>query len=269
MGLSLMTTPESTGSVELSIHGTVGITWGELSFRSASRVNVITEEVAQELLATIREVSDDSALRALVIFGGDICFSGGADLRAIREMSAEQFGRYVETTYAVADAIEAMPQPVVAALNGACVGSGLEIALACDFRVAAQDLRAGFPETSVGFPGPARRLSDYVGRGIATELLLGGRIMGAEEALQLGLVTQVCPPHELRSQSERLVKELAEGAPIAQRVTKSGISMAYASWKKPLSGSERLAALTTFVSEDFREGSASSLERRRPRFSGK
>jgi len=172
----------------------------------------------------------------------------------------------------VADRIENLPKPVVCAIRGACVGGGLEFALACHFRIAAEGARIGLPEIELGIVpawGGTQRLTRTVGRAHALDMMLRARLVSAEEAYRIGLVHDVCPPDELPARAQALAAELAEKPPVAV----AGILKAVIEGG-PLSLQEGLAleyeaVEATSRTEDAQEGVIAFLEKRKPVFRGK
>ncbi len=192
-----------------------------------ARRNSLTMALLRELGDRVRAAGEDRGLRTVVLTGaGDRAFCAGADLKERARMSdAEVHGFHA----AVRDAfsgIERAPQPFVAALNGAALGGGLELALACDLRVAAEGAELGLPEVSLGIipgAGGTARLPRIVGVGRAKDLVLTGRRVGAAEALAMGLVSRVAPAGRLREEAVALAEQVARNAPISLRQAKRAI----------------------------------------------
>jgi enoyl-CoA hydratase/carnithine racemase len=163
----------------------------------------------------------------VVITGaGDKAFCAGADLKERARMSAAEVHGFHRGLREALGAIEAAPQPVIAAINGAALGGGLELALACDLRVAAEAAQLGLPEVSLGIipgAGGTQRLARLVGVGRAKDLVLTARRIGAAEALAMGLVTRVAPAGRLLDDALALAAEVARNAPISLRQAKRAI----------------------------------------------
>jgi enoyl-CoA hydratase/carnithine racemase len=238
-----------------------------LRFSSTHRMNVMTLDTLERMLAAVDEIARDPDLRVLVVAGGDDVFSGGADLEMMRGLSDEAYKAYVATEYELFRKLEALPCLTVAALAGPCIGNAAEIALACDFRIARADLRFGYPELIVAFVAPAQRLSQYVGIGKAKELIYEGKLLRAEEAERLGLVTAVVDG-DLDAAVEEAAERYARIAPFSVPLTKEGIHRCYGLPGR-YDALEASAAFATFKSEDFQEGANAALERRRPEFAGR
>jgi enoyl-CoA hydratase/carnithine racemase len=239
-----------------------------LTFRSEHPANVFTLPMLKEMAAHVDKLAKNDTVRVLVIEGGDNTFSGGADLQSMLEMSDETYLDYVETEYTLFRAIETLPFLTVAVLRGsACIGNAAEIAIACDFRLAADTIRIGWPEIHVGFIAPSQRLSRFIGIGRAKEIIFTGRLLKAPAAAALGLITEVVPAEELSGAVEKLVTSLAGRAPVSVRITKEALERAY-SFPPENPGLEVDGAAATYATDDFREGATAILERRSPVFVG-
>jgi enoyl-CoA hydratase len=220
------------------------------------------------------ELGSDESVRAVVLTGaGDRTFSVGADIKefgtGIEKMGLKDF---IGQRLRVADLIENLPKPVVCAIRGACVGGGLEFAMACHFRIAAEGARIGLPEIELGIVpawGGTQRLTRTVGRAHALDIILRARLISAEEAYRIGLVSEVCRPEELLDRAHALASELAEKPPIAV----AGILKAVIEGGSlPLEDGlalEFAAVEATSGTEDATEGIMAFLEKRKPVFNGK
>jgi len=197
------------------------------TIQGEARRNSLTMALLRELAERVHAAGEDRALRAVVLTGaGDRAFCAGADLKERARMSDAEVHAFHAAVRDGFSGIERAPQPFVAALNGAALGGGLELALACDLRVAAEGVELGLPEVSLGIipgAGGTARLPRVVGVGRAKDLVLTGRRVGAAEALAMGLVSRVAPAARLREEAVALAEQVARNAPISLRQAKRAI----------------------------------------------
>jgi len=239
-------------------------------------MNALTFDVYRELTDTFRALSDRADVRAVVLTGTGRAFCTGGD---VREIIGALLGRdekaLLEFTTLTCDLIRAMralPRPIVASLNGTVAGAGAAIALASDLRVAADTARIAFLFVKVGLSGAdmgaAHLLPRMVGLGRATELLMTGDFIEADEALRIGLYNRVVPPDELPAATAALVDRLVRGPAAGLAATKAALeSEMNADLESALQAEARLQA-GLMGGADFREGFAAFQERRPPRFEG-
>ena len=179
----------------------VGQAIATITINEPERLNALDIAGLEELLARVQEVSVRNDVRVVILTGaGERAFVAGADIRAMASFDAEQGTTFGRLGHAVTRAIELMPQPVIAAVNGFALGGGCELALACDIRHASQNAVFAQPEVSLGIPpgwGGSQRLARAIGPGMAAELIYSGRRVKADEALRIGLVNAVHPLAEL------------------------------------------------------------------------
>ncbi len=220
--------------------------------------NAIDRQLADDVVEACREISADDDVRVVVVTGaGDQAFSVGG------ESGAAGVG--------VAAAVAALEQPVIAAINGDALGQGLELALACDIRLASSRARFGLPEVASGAipcDGGTQRLPRIVGRGKALEMVLTAEPITADEALEIGLVSKLVPPDGLAAAAE-LAERMAEKGPLALRYAKEAVAKGL---DLTLDQGLRLEADLYFLlhtTEDRTEGITAFLEKRPPRFSGR
>src|SRR5437763_4898576 len=182
-------------------------------------LNALDAATLRELARAIRGLRRDGGVRGLVVTGaGDKAFSAGADIAAMAAMSAAEGHAYSRLGHEVLARLEALPVPVVAAVNGVALGGGLELALACDLIVISARARLGQPEINLGLIpgfGGTQRLVRRVGVGRARDLVYLGRTVEADEALRIGLVDRVAPPEHVADEAARLAAELAAKPPLA------------------------------------------------------
>ncbi|HZG43201.1 MAG TPA: enoyl-CoA hydratase-related protein, partial [Longimicrobium sp.] len=221
--------------------------------------NALSAQVRAELIALLDALRDDDSVRVLVVTGaGDKAFVAGADIGEFAQRTPlEQ--RAAMTGRRVFDEVAAYPKPVLAMINGLALGGGCELALACDVRLAADTAKLGQPEINLGIipgGGGTQRLPRVVGTGQAMRLILSGEIIGAAEALRIGLVDVVHSAAELRERTLEFARGMAAKSPVALRMAKSAVRAAA---DMPLAAGlqyETEAFITCFGSDDKREGVA-------------
>jgi enoyl-CoA hydratase len=234
--------------------------------------NAMNERMREELTACFGELARAEDARVIVVTGtGDRAFSAGAD---IREFVAPQVPvRFREGRRRVdfRAAMDRCPQPIIAAIRGFALGGGLELALACDIRIASEDSQLGLTEVNLAIipgGGGTQRLPRLVGRGKALEMILTGARIDAREALRIGLVERVVSATEVMSSAQALARTLAEKAPVALRYAKEAVVKGLG---LPLEDGLRLEndlATLLRTTDDRVEGAKAFLEKRKPRFTG-
>jgi enoyl-CoA hydratase/3-hydroxyacyl-CoA dehydrogenase len=239
----------------------------------AHRLNAFNDVLMEELADALDTAEKDTSIKCVVITGdGDRSFSAGADLTMFPKatpVKAEEFSRVGQKLFGK---IEEMSKPVIAAINGFALGGGLELALACDFRVAAEHAELGSPETLRGtIPGwgGTQRLVRIVGLAKAKEMIMLGNMLKAEEALKIGLVHKVVHYEKLRDEVKELATKLSEGPPIALKYAKFALNFGT---QVPLDAGLRLESGLmglAFSTEDLKEGVEAFMSRRKPEFKGK
>ncbi len=235
----------------------------------APPLNIVTVPTREHLSAVFREIEQNDAVRVVVIrAAGDQAFSSGGDIRAFLDASPEYLSRLAEDVAAP----ERCSKPVIARLQGFTFGVGLEIALACDFRVAADTTVLALPEMRLGMipgSGGTQRVARLAGLGRAKDMILRARRIAAGEAQGWGLLTQVVPPQELDRAVDSLVDEMLAFSPLAFRYAKTAINETL---EGPLAMGLRLEGVMYGLlrtSEDFREGVDAFGTKRKPRFQGR
>jgi methylglutaconyl-CoA hydratase len=235
--------------------------------------NALSCELVGALGQAFERVRGDDGVRAVVVTGaGGRAFCAGADLKERRAMSLEETHTFLRRLNAVVDAVAAFPRPVIAALNGAAFGGGLELALACDFRLAAETAELGLVETRLGIipgAGGTQRLARVTSVAVAKELILAGRRIGAARAKALGVVNEVVPAEGLRAAAEALAAELAGAGPLALAQAKRAIDGGFGLPLVDALALERACYEVVLASEDRDEGLAAFAEKRPPLFKGK
>jgi len=231
------------------------------------KLNRVSMLARDQLRAVFEELDRDEGVRFVVLAGAGESFTAGGDIAGFLQKPAWDVSRLADNVAAP----ERCTKPVIAALQGYVLGVGLELALACDFRLAAQGAQLGFPEVTIGMipgSGGTQRLARLIGLGRAKDVILRGRRLSAEEALAVGLVTEVVPADELDAAVARLIDELARHSPLALAMAKRVLNHAY-SGPLPLGLElEGLAYGLLQQTHDFREGVEAFGEKRNPEFRG-
>lgn len=232
-------------------------------------LNIKTREEGAALLDQLRE--DDSVSVVVITGAGDKAFIAGADIAEFAGRTAIT-QREVMMRRSLFTAIDTFPKPIVAMINGYCLGGGCELALACDIRVASENAMFGQPEINLGIipgGGGTQRLTRLVGEGKAMELILTGEIIDAQTAFRIGLVNHVVPLDQLRTKTLDIAKRIAEKGPISLRLAKEAVKLASrTNLDEGLRREVDLFALC-FSTEDKDEGVQAFLEKRKPEFKGK
>jgi len=232
-------------------------------------VNALHPDVAAELHRRLRAAGDDPTIRALVLTGAGRHFGAGGDIEHFRTLDSHRAERYVLGVQAMQDEIGLLPQPVIAAINGTCLGGGAELAMACDIRIADERAIFGQPEVTLGIipgAGGTQRLPRLIATGRAKRLLFTGDRIGAAEALELGLVDEVTPAGETVSAARALAERIARNAPLAVAAAKRAVNLGL---QMGVVDAHRLEA-TLFAqlagTRDFVEGVSAFFDKREPAF---
>ena len=234
--------------------------------------NALGRPVSVELQEAIATVADDDAVRAAVIWGGERIFAAGADIKAMAEFGPAEIEPDVSALEQACRDLESLAKPVIAAINGFALGGGCEVALAADFRFAAEDAKLGQPEIRLGIipgAGGTQRLPRLVGQARARELVYSGRHVGAEEALAIGLVDRVLLPDEVYAAALGEAARWAAGPTRALAAAKAAVNAAAARELADGLRVEHDAFVALFETRDQKEGMRAFLETREPRFEGR
>ncbi|CAB3886307.1 enoyl-CoA hydratase/isomerase family protein [Achromobacter piechaudii] len=261
-------TQDVIGRVRLDSDGPLA--WVTLSH--PGRLNAITVGMWRELGEVFTRLAADDSLRCVIVRGEGGNFAAGADIREFPVERADQAGvqRYHRQILAPAlQAVAACPHPVIAQIEGVCVGGGLEIASQCDLRIAGASARFGVPINRLGFPmapDEMRGLLALAGRAATLAILLEGRVFGAEEAHGLGLLTRIVPDDQVADAARRSAERIAQGAPLAARINKR--LSARLAQGGPLTEDEYQDYFSYAESRDHKEGVRAFLAGVDPSFSG-
>ena len=253
-------------TVDLQIQGEIAT----LSLNNPGKLNAIDLAMWEQLAEIMAKLTVDRDIRCVVLRGaGDEAFAAGGDLeefvtaRATLEQALHYHGRVATALNAIADC----PHPTVALIQGACVGGGLEIAGVCDLRICGETARFGAPINRLGFsmyPGEMEGLLSLAGAAVMKEILLEGRILTAAEAAAKGLVTRVVADAQVIDEAYATARRICAGAPLVAGWHKQWIRRLQTG--APLSDAEKAASFAFLDTEDYREGLAAFLEKRKPNF---
>jgi len=260
-------------TVKFDVNGSLA----RLTLNRPEVMNALNKKMTDEIIAASDEVNARDDIRVLIITGeGPKAFSAGLDLkeRAAEEVSIveRRQARLAPKIVAHHQAIASIRKPVIAAVNGYAVGGGLEIALACDIRIGSSNAKMGLTEVRRGMipgAGGTQRLSRVVGRAKAIEMILTARVLNAEEALRIGLLSQVVEPQSLLPTAEAVAEEILQGAPLALQFAKEAVNTGI---EMPLDGGIKLEVdLSTMLrtTEDAKEGPRAFAEKRKPVWKGR
>jgi len=235
-------------------------------------LNALNSETIGELAVAMLELQHDPAVRAIVLTGaGEKAFVAGADINELALLSPARGQQHARKGQTVFDAIEQLGKPVVAAVNGFALGGGCELAMACTIRIAAESAKLGLPEVTLGvIPGYAgtQRLPRIVGRGAAMDLILTGRAVDAQEALRLGLVSQVVPPADLMETARKTALRILRNGPLAVRAAMQAVDHGLDVTLEHGCRMEASLFGLLCATGDMREGLKAFLEKRKAEFKG-
>ncbi len=235
------------------------------------QLNTFTTAMVAELERKLEQLADDPETRAVVITGAGRAFCAGVDIQE-KSYNPLNSRTFLKTFNRVITLIESLPQPTVAAINGAAVAGGLELALACTFRVAGEESKMGLPEINLGLVaavGTTYRLPRLVGFGRAVEMCLLGELLNGRQAADWGLVQRAVPQEEVLPAAMELAARLAAQPPVALSLVKDALLATAAPHRESAALLEILSASVNHFTEDKKEGLAAFRERRPPHFLGR
>lgn len=233
--------------------------------------NALNTECWEEIGRFADHINTDDSVRLAIITGaGEKAFVAGADIKSLKERTMVSV--LTGAAQGVLRRLAACEKPVIAAINGVAFGGGCELAMACDIRIAAQHVKMGLPELGLGIipgAGGTQRLARLVGLGRAKEMILTGRAVTADEALQIGLVTKVVPAEELMDAALETAGMILSKGPLAVRLAKKAIAASMSTDEESGMQLELLSYAVAMASDDRTEGATAFLEKRPPQFKGK
>ena len=234
-------------------------------------LNALNSQLMSELVQALREADENEKIRVIVLTGSEKAFAAGAD---IKEMSEKSFvDVFTQDFFASeSDAIIATRKPIIAAVAGYALGGGCELAMMCDFIIAADTAKFGQPEVNLGVMaglGGSQRLTRFVGKSKAMDMNLTGRFMDAEEAERSGLVSRVVPAKKLMEEAMAAAHKIAEKSQIATLAIKGAVNRSYETTLNEGLLYERRVFHSLFATEDQKEGMQAFLEKREPQFRDK
>lgn len=234
--------------------------------------NALSAEMLRDLQFIVQEIEFNPKIRCVILTGaGEKAFCAGADLKERIKMKQDQVLRSVSFIQRTAALLEALPQPVIATINGSALGGGLELAMACDIRIAAENATLGLPETALAIipgAGGTQRLPRLIGRGKAKELIYTGRRITAHEAKEINLVEHVTASSELMAKAEELAEAISANGPIAVRQAKFAINKGLDTNLATGLSIEQKAYEHTIPTKDRTEGLQAFQEKRRAVYTG-
>ncbi|SHG75543.1 enoyl-CoA hydratase [Thermosyntropha lipolytica DSM 11003] len=235
-------------------------------------LNALNREVLQEIKEAAEYMEKDDEVRVVIITGaGEKAFVAGADIKEMQPLNAVEGRSFGKLGQEVFRRIENMEKPVIAAVNGFALGGGCELAMAADIRIASEKAKFGQPEVTLGITpgfGGTQRLPRLVGEGRAMELILTGRMIGAEEALRIGLVNAVYPADKLMEEAKKLAETIARNAPLAVKFSKAAINKGLQTDIDTGMAIEADLFGLCFATEDQKEGMKAFINKEKVEFKG-
>jgi len=240
-----------------------------LTINRISKLNALNQQTMAEISRAFEHIYQDNGIRGVIITGaGEKAFVAGADISEFVGMAGNGAKEMAKKGHQILFQIENCPKPVVAAVNGFALGGGCELAMACHIRIAAENAKFGQPEVNLGIIpgyGGTQRLTQLVGKGKALELMMTADVIGAAEALQIGLVNYVLPQDQLLPKAIEIINKIKQKAPVAIAQVIRSANAVYANGYETEADGFGISAST----EDFKEGASAFLEKRRANFQGR
>jgi len=253
----------------LTLHTNNG--FGIVTVNRPKSLNALNIETLRELKEAMEEL--EKKVKVIALTGaGEKAFVAGADIAALRQMNREEASEFIRLGHEVMNTVENCKRPVIAAVNGFCLGGGLELALSCDFIYASDKANLGLPEVGLGlFPswGGTQRLTRLLGKNKAKEVILTGGMLSAEEACRWGIVNRVCSSKKLLEETRATALLIAKKGPMALSMAKGLINNAcHTTLREGLLEEQKIFS-QCFQTEDLKEGLMAFVEKRLPKFVGR
>ncbi len=243
---------------------------GLVTLNRSKAMNALNNQFLNEIMEALESFDNQKGIGAMVITGNEKVFAAGADIKEMANKSKEEMVNTDHT--AVYGRIRAIQKPVIAAVSGWALGGGCEIAMSCDMIIASETAKFGQPEITIGVipgAGGTQRLTRAVGKAIAMEMILNNRTLTAREAYEFGLVNRVVLVEKYLDEALELATEIASRAPLAVRLAKKMIDLAYEQSLSNALAEERQEFYSLFATEDQKEGMQTFIEKRKPQWKGK
>ncbi len=257
-----------SGKIEVTHDGAIAT----VVIDNVARLNALSASMWRSLSEAFDKLGKDESVRCVVLRGAGEAFAAGADISVFEteRKDKESARRYGAITHGALAVLGNCPHPVVAMIKGPCVGGGIEIASQCDLRICGQSSRFGIPVKNLGLVvayQEMRGLVDLVGPAAALEIVLEGRIFGAPEAFEKGLVNRVVPDSEVENEAYAAARRIAEGAPLVARWHKKFVKRLLD--PRPLTAAELDEGFACFATEDYQIGYRAFLAKKKPEFKGR
>jgi enoyl-CoA hydratase len=235
-------------------------------------LNALNSATLKALKDVVAQVRNDRDIRYVIVTGsGEKAFVAGADIKEMLDLNPIQTREFMLLGQSAFNDLEDLPQPVIAAVNGFALGGGSELAMACDIIVASEKAKFGLPEVTLGIHpgfGGTQRLPRLVGKAVAKELIFTGKMIGAQEAKDIGLVNSVVPPDQLMDAVRELGQKIAGNGPVAVQLAKSAVNRGTETDLGTGLAYEADTISLAFSTKDAREGMSAFIEKRKPDFKG-
>ena len=236
--------------------------------------NALNKETRFELIEIMKDIKSDKDLKVAILTGaGDKAFISGSDINELKEMTPIDMYNFTTTlAQQLYTDFGNLEIPIIAMINGLCLGGGCEMAMACDIRIASETAKFGQPEVLIGIipgSGATQRLPRLIGMGRAKELIYTGKMIDAKEAERIGLINKVVPPERLKDEVWDLARNIAEKSQTIIRIAKKALNRSFESSLDMGLAYEAMAESLCFSTEDRKEGMSAFFEKRKPKFSGK